>query len=248
MVEFFEYGKNSHQNSVYVESTIRLFANGLKYCPYVSADALNNLLTKFPGILEAHMVKPQVSLITEAKSALKRLMYSAFLSRFSFFKDDPDTFFDDLTTQLIQEFNKTHYVQNVEDNERLHQQVVRFLEIALGKVMWVAADQGHTWVSVKELSEHLHQLAVASIITQEDLDDLYHAVLARFIYFLQIAGSELSAEVVETIKEDIREKRLLLLSLEEQEDFLESKAHKLQRAIDQVEARIIMRMQTTVAV
>lgn len=246
LVDILLYGKNNHQNILFLESTLRLFGNRAKMCPYVSADELNKLLEKFPMILECHFVKTPVSLVSEVKMACKRIMYDLFLSKFGFFKNDPDSFFDDLSASLLQEFTKSQYMQTTLDKEQVRQQVIRFLEIALNKVLWSPYDQQEVWIHVKRTSEYLHQLLGTSILNADDLDDLYQSLIARFIYFLDLAGSELNLETIDMIKADILEKRLLLFTLKEQEDFIEPKAERLKSAIERTEARIIARMQTDI--
>ena len=189
--------------------------------PVCECDELNKLLEKFPMILECHFVKTPVSLVSEVKMACKRIMYDLFLSKFGFFKNDPDSFFDDLSASLLQEFTKSQYMQTTLDKEQVRQQVIRFLEIALNKVLWSPYDEQEVWIHVKRTSEYLHQLLGTSILNADDLDDLYQSLIARFIYFLDLAGSELNLETIDMIKADILEKRLLLFTLKEQEDFIE---------------------------
>ncbi|MGB8467793.1 MAG: hypothetical protein WCE21_02225 [Candidatus Babeliales bacterium] len=243
MLEFLQFGKDSHQNSVYVTSTIRLFGNKLKMCSYISESAFNDLLERLPTLLEAHLVKTPLSLVTEARNTLKRLMYNTFLSKFSFFKEDPDTFFEDLSGELLEGLNRTQYIQNSVDKEQLRQQLIRFLELALNKVMW-SPQEPDVWTSVKATSEYLHTLMDCAIINRDDLDDLYQSLIARFIYFLDLVGSELSLEVIQAIKADIGENRLLLLTMEEQEEFIEAKAERLLKAVERAETRVIAYQET----
>jgi hypothetical protein len=82
------------------------------------------------------------------------------------------------------------------------------------------------------------ELKDQGIINQDDLDDLFKSLLERFCHFLDLAGSDLSMDVINSIKQDIVAGKLLFLELEEQEDFIETKAERLQRALLLTEAKV----------
>ncbi|MEX0940275.1 MAG: hypothetical protein WDZ41_02865 [Candidatus Babeliales bacterium] len=239
LIEFLQYGKDSHQNTIFLQSTIRLFCNKVKGCNYVSADAFSNTIERFPALLETYFVRKPTSIFTEAKNTIKRLLYSTFLSKFVFFKEDPDNFFDGLSGDIIEALNNTSFIQKHIDNEQLRQSVLKFLEITLNKVIWTPLDQEEVWHSVKNISYKLEELEKSNIINQDELDDLFQSLLCRFIHFLDIAGSDLSTDAIALIKKDIDEGKLLFLTLEEQEEFIEPKIARLKRTLQMVETRII---------
>ena len=92
--------------------------------------------------------------------------------------------------------------------------------------------------SVKVIAKNLTTLKEHNIINQDDLDDLFKSLLERFCHFLDLAGSDLSVEVIQKIKEDIASGNLMFLELEEQEDFMETKSERLGRSIIQTEAKV----------
>lgn len=240
-IEFLEFGKDSHQNNVYVQSTIRLFCNKVKACSYVSADAFLNVVERLPKLLESYFVKKPMSLLTEARNTIKRTLYTLFLSKFSYFKQDPDNFFDEVSGDIIEALNNSSFVQEHIDKEQLRQTVMRFLDLTLNKVIWSPLDQDEVWTSVKEISHQLEKLQETSIINQDELDDLFQSLIYRFIHFLELAGSELSLDLLQKIRDDIHHGKLLFLTLEEQEEFVEAKADRLRKALDATEAKILAR-------
>ena len=125
-IEFLEFGKDSNQNNMYIQSTIRLFSNKVKSCRYVCADAVDNLLERLPNLLKTYFDKKPASLFTEVQNSIKRILYTTFLSKFSFFKQDPDNFFDELSSDIIETFGNSSFVQMHIDREQLRQSVIRF--------------------------------------------------------------------------------------------------------------------------
>ncbi len=242
-IEFLEFGKDSNQNNMYIQSTIRLFSNKVKACNYVCADAVDNLLERLPNLLKNYFVKKPASLFTEAKNSIKRILYSMFLSKFSFFKQDPDHFFDELSSDIMETLGNSSFVQMHVDREQLRQNVIRFLEITLNKAIWTPLDQEEVWISVKNISVKLEELVEYDIINQDELDDLFQSLLERFIHFLDLAGADLAPEVVTMIEEDIDSDKLLFLQMEEQEEYMQPKADRLRKALKEVKARIIARQQ-----
>jgi hypothetical protein len=247
LIEFLEYGNQNNQNNVYIQSTIRLFSNKVKACQYISADAFLNVIERFPALLKNHFVKKPTSLLTDAKNAIKRMLYTAFLSKFSFFKNDPDSFFDDLSGDIAEALHNSSFVQTHIDLELLRQGVIKFLEITLNKVIWTPLDQDDVWTSVKAISLKLEDLAHQDIINQDELDDLFQSLVERFIHFLDLAGAELSLNVIKIINQDIDEKTLLFLNLEEQEEFISPKAERLLKALEKTETKILARTQGIIA-
>jgi hypothetical protein len=238
-IEFLEFGKNSHQNNVYLQSTIRLFCNKVKACSYVSADAFLNLIERLPKLLESYFVKKPTSLLAEAKNTIKRTLYTLFLSKFSYFKQDPDNFFDEVSGDIIEALNNTTFIQDHIDKEQLRQTLMRFLDITLNKVIWSPLDQDDVWTSVKDIASRLQSLHESTIINQDEMDDLFQSLINRFIHFLELAGSDLSLELIQKIRDDIHHAQLLFLTLEEQEEFIESKADRLRKALEVTETKIL---------
>ncbi len=68
------------------------------------------------------------------------------------------------------------------------------------------------------------------ILNQDELDDLLKSLVERFVYFLELTGSDLSFDVIETIKKDLESGNLLFHMIDEQEEFIESKVDRLKKS------------------
>lgn len=76
------------------------------------------------------------------------------------------------------------------------------------------------------------------IINQDELDDLLKSLVERFVYFLELVGSDLSLETIEAIKQELEESTLVLNMVDEQEEFLETKIERIKSALLETEAKI----------
>lgn len=243
MVEFLEFGKDSHQNSAFLLSTLRLFSNKVKACCYVTAEAFSDLLDRLPNLVQVHFVKQPTSLMTEVRNIVKNALYSMFLNKFSFFKEDPDEFFDELSGTILQEIASSDFVQHQVDKEQLRQAVIRFLELTMNKIIWSPLDSEDVWISVKTIADQFTDLKNDGVINEDELNDLFQSLIEQFIHFLALAGSELPLEVIDMIQQDIDKEELLLFTLEEQEEYIETKANRLKAALDETAAKIHARSQ-----
>jgi hypothetical protein len=240
-VEFLDYGKRTRQGIPYMQSAVRLFANKVKAVRYVTPYAVIELLPKLPDYFESYFVQEKQTVFTSLKKSLYDILYNNFLNKFGAFKEAPENFLENVSDQMLHTIDGSVYVQARVDREQLRQTLVRFLEVTLGKIIWSPIDQEAVWNSVKVISQQLACLQDKKIITQDELDDLYKSLIERFCHFLDIAGSDLSAGTINSIKEDIHSGKLLLLELDEQEDFMQTKSERLACAVQETEAKMYAR-------
>jgi hypothetical protein len=128
-------------------------------------------------------------------------------------------------------------VSEAVSREQLKQIMIRFLEIALTKIIWTPVDQDRVWSSFKDISCHLAVLMERNMINKDELDYFFKSLLESFCRFLDLAGTELSDPLLETMKNEIISNSLLVCSLEEQEQQLQSKADRLLEVLWMVKAR-----------
>jgi len=122
--------------------------------------------------------------------------------------------------------------------ELLRQMLIRFLEVGLNKLVWSPKEADKSWESVKTMSHQLAALMEYNIINDlNDLDELYWSLLHRYRYFIELHSTDLSLSFYQQVKADIMNKNLMLLELEEQETFIESKASCLLHAVLAQEAK-----------
>lgn len=240
VIEFLEYGNRTQQDLEYIISTLRLFNNKLKGSRFVTANAYSTFLDQLPSTIAPYCKAPETNIWLDIEQSIKTILYTNFLTKFSFFKEEPDTFFTDISKQITEAVNKELVNERV-SQEQFKQTLVRFLENGLNKVVWCPVGEENVWKSVKNISAQLDNLYDQEVITQDELDDLYKSLLEQFCHFLDLCGSDLSADVINQIKEDIEAGQLNFLVLEEQEEFIETKADRLTRAVLQTEAKATAR-------
>jgi len=234
-IQFLEYGKDS----AFMEHALRLFCNKMKAAPYISAPAFSDMLGKAPRLIKKHALYSfeEIS-FDHIQNSLKNNLYDMFLTRFTVFKQEPEKFLTDLSYDLVKKVEKIYAIDERIAQERLIQLLIRFLDIGTLKLMWNCRDQMHVWESVKKISNQFADLLDEDILNRDDLDDLFRSLVERFSYFLELAGSDLSIDVIKKIKEEIIDGDLVLFSLEEQEDFIETRAERMLQAVLQTEAKI----------
>jgi len=240
LIQFLQFGKDNKHDIMYMMSIVRLFNNKLKSTRYITAFAFFEMMEKFPNMIEPYCVLSQyddADVFTYFRNAFNAFLLKMFTEQFNFFKKDPINFFEDISDSLID------IIEKEVERENFKQMVLRFLENAVGKIIWCSIDQENIWESTKNISEQFRVLYERNIIDEDELDDLYKSLLAQFCHFLELSGSDLSLNVIDKIKEDIVGGKVHLLELDEQEEFIESKKSQLTRALVVTHAKIIARQQ-----
>jgi hypothetical protein len=237
IIQFLEHGKNTKQTRSYTQSVVRLFANRLKGCSYVNAQALCTMLELFPGLIQHHFVvqRANLSLLQEK---INSLLYASFLDKFAEFKTNPSTFINTLSQDIVDTLSlNTHDIGDV-SMEELRKTTLVFFEVALSKIIWCPDDQIDTWKSVKKVSTYLTRLMDLNIITDpDDLNDLFVTLVERYCFFIDLAGDDLLPSFYKEIKKDLATSTAFLLELEEQEALIEPKIQRLERVLARAEER-----------
>lgn len=243
LIQFLQFGNSTEQTTAYFQSTVRLFSNKLKSSRYLNAYVFADLLEDLPIVLQKQFepIQTSSSIFETIKSKIKETLYSVFLSQFSLFKSNPEQFFNDLSEELVIAANGAKALEEKVDHERLAQQLIRFLEIGINKLIWSPSDQEEIWESIKVIAKHLETMMHKKMINEDDLDDLFKSLIERFCYFLEATGTDLSIEVVQNIKKEINGGQLLFVELEEQEQYIETKKERLLDVLSHTEARILAR-------
>ncbi len=238
-IQFLEHGKEMQQSSAFIEYALRLFCNKIKAAPYISAPAFSDMLSKAPILIKKYALNTYEEInFDQIQNAIKNSMYDMFLTRFTVFKQEPEKFLNDLSHDLVKKVEIIYSIDERIAQERLIQMFIRFLDSSTLKLMWNSRDEMRVWDSVKKIANQFADLVQEDILNRDDLDDLYRSLIERFCYFLDLTGSDLSIDVIKQIKEDIIADELLLFTLEEQEDLIESRAERMMQAVLQTEAKI----------
>lgn len=243
--ELTKYGVQTKQDRAFQRALFRMFGNMIKGAPCVNAYVFGDLLAELPSDLKDYFILyktneiiinktlTDLDLFDRYQETIATLLFTKFNSNYDYFKQDPEKFLNEISHQIVA------LAEEEVSIEQLRQSIIRFLEICLGKLVWNPEDKEKVWESVKTIANRLAGFMEHNIITSiDDLDDLYWALTHRFCYVvLDIGGNDLPLELYEKIKYDIAGQQLLLLELDEQDGFLETKAERLLRAVLVGEAR-----------
>ena len=223
--QFLYYGKTTHQTHAYVKSILKLFSNKLKATPYVNAYAFTQLLEELPALLTEHFTTKRSLSLDPYKEKVNSILYSTFFSRYDNFKQDPQAFFNDLSLEIVETLQECPtYLSDDISKDELRQAIVRFLDLAISKLIWNAQECENIWDNFKTIVYDLEKLMEHHIINDlDDVDDLLWTLIHRFCFFLDIVRPELPSSFYETIKNDLTSQQLALLTIEEQEPLIEPK-------------------------
>lgn len=213
--------------------TLQLFSKLIKGCTWIHPLALSQHLKEVTPIYKELVAYSKqgapagfVSYDTLDRLQLRinPLILGRFSAQYDQFKTNPTLFIDRLTNDII----ATALDETQRDS--LRQMVLRFLEPCLSKLVWSPDEADHIWPQVKMIADQLHELNQCGVINDlNDLDDLYWSIVHRLVYIVDAIAADLPEKFYANTIQDVLSNSCMLLSLEEQEPFLESKRSCLVR-------------------
>ena len=222
----------------YSKALFKLFGNKIKGAPYVSAYGLLELLEQLPTSLDyLKELKPIDVTSAHYYDELHNLLYDAFLTKFDDLKANPNVFFTMLTNNVITLVSKNLTKPTIEitRNETLvdvQPVFIRFLDTTLNKLMWNTKEPEHIWRATKGIATELESLYDKEFISEfSDLDDLYWTLIHRFALFLDLSANKLPLELLHDMHNEVVSGNLVLVSLQEQEPYLQTKKQVLEAAL-----------------
>jgi len=237
-------GNSSEQSPTYLRSIIKLFSNMLKGAEYVNAYECSSFLEKLPTLVHpyfsltasrAYINQPALydaHIFDRFKATVNNVLYFKFSSEYESFKKNPNEFLDMISSEILS------LAQEEVTREQLRQGIIRFLDIALSKLIWDVHEPETMWNTTKNIAHHLAGLVEHNILDDvNDLDDLYWTLLTRHCYFVELMAADLPISFYTTVKNDIKAGNILLLELAEQDSFVESKLSYMQRSLMIAEAQ-----------
>ncbi len=226
LVDFVEYGRQLNNPESFIVSSFDIFNQRLKEAQWVNPYAFIQLLEQLQELLQTVLRNCTV----KQKQAIRNCLKSCLRDRFQELKANPTQFMDSVSQEI---FVIAQGNENDPSLKDLQISIIRFLETALNKLIWDFREQQATWETVKVIAQHLEQFTEREIIADaKTLNELYWSLLYRYCYFIDCAGSELTPQTYEVIKQDLMGDTLLFLTLEEQEDFIKTKKKRLKRALN----------------
>jgi len=239
MIQFLKYGKKTKQNWSYLKSVIKVFGNKLKSTTYVNSYAFLRLLKVLPNLTKQYFIVPEINIFEGNQKVINDVLYSNFMSNFSFFKQDPQTFLQDLSKNIVKNLQqKAGVLEQHVSIENLRQSVVRFLESGLGKLVWDPKDHKKIWKLFYATAKKIERLAENNIFTDLDsLDDLFWSLIHRFCFFLELTAQELPVNFYKKFRMKLSSSDLFMFEIAEQESAMTTKEIHLVHALFENEAK-----------
>ncbi len=229
--------RDTPQARSYYQSVLRMFGNKLKQSMYINPYAYCQMLDEITPCLQKACSDERPPIFKQLQTKISSTMYNAMLDKFDYLKIDPDAYFHDLSEDIISLVNTTQELSGDASIEELRKSFMVFFETTVNKLIWSPNEYEHAWRNVKVIADQLARLYEKDILSdQDDLNDLFITLLERFCLFLDLSYAEIPVEFYQAVRQDIQAKNLLLLELE-QEQFIETKAQRLERAITMTEAK-----------
>ena len=229
-IQLLDHGKRTNQSSEFAQDIFSLFSKLIKGAEYVNCYALSSFIEKIPDLTKHYfngyqlesaqhlILANDLDMLERLQKAVTSIVYTKFAYDFSLCKEKPEQFLNDLAQRII-----SATTQEVK-MEQLRQTIIRFLEVALSKLIWSPKDGFKSWEIAKKLSHQLASLMEYNIIEDHnDIDELFWTLIHRYRYFLELHHTDMSLTFYQKLKTDMQQQKILLFELEEQEPFLQTK-------------------------
>lgn len=234
IIQFFEIGGELNLPSEAFYVGMRLFYNKIKECEIIDASMMIKLLQEMPAMLKRYFGQESVTGdivadFTAMQKNVENIIIAKCTEKLPDFAEHPQ----DCTSQIAQELisfyrqqiddvNRT--IQRYEAKERLRCMIIKFIELALGKVMWYPKESNTIWTSFVDFSNQIQGLADHGLINHmDDLDDLHWSLVIRFSFFLDLMGSQLPLSFYEEVEQSLNKKTVFFLEFREQDEGIVTK-------------------------
>lgn len=229
IIQILESAKKQKLPAVYYQSIFNLFTNILKKAEYIQPAAVAELLERLPDLLSHLNKSTSAQSCTSFKDIINELFISSLKNEFTLFQHQPTLFVDKVSKQA-------------QENIEWRTALLSLLEVALSKLIWAPKEQIKTWQSTKQLGEQLTKLCESEIILNgTHLNNLFITLVERYNYFLELTFDQLDPDFYKSLKDELSNNPPLMVSLAEEEIFLETKTNRLQRTLYSCEAKFLAR-------
>lgn len=232
--QFLTHGKATKQPVAYAKSVLNLFSATSRRAPYINAFAFHTLLQTINQhkLLTDYFGAPRASEHVLLQEKINTLLYHRFMEQMPLQSTREQTQATcQALAQEICELLSNHH-SNDSATQELRTALLIFLEIGLGKLIWSPDDGIATWQSVKDIADQVMALMEHNIITDiEDVNGLFIALLERYCFFLDVAGSSLPTSFYTAVKADIATSQITMLDVEEAESLIKTKKERLLSAL-----------------
>lgn len=189
LIDFIDYANETKKPTSFVIKVFNIFDQRIKECSWINPYALIALMNEFLTRLPIHCaVEDHGNRTTQIKNALKKL----YEKNKKTYKNNPDLFFEQASRSIDANLGTSR-----DDLDALETQLcaTKFLEYAIGRLIWNPHDQLEIWHTIRTIAEKLCELHKAGIIASADeLNILLWTLIYRFGYFIDCAGSQLDPD------------------------------------------------------
>ncbi len=232
------YCKGLRIDSLYC--SMRILFNAFKSCEYIRDCSLNSMLEAL-DLYATSYFEPENEdhKYRNAYRAIERTVYDFVSDGGDLALSSPGTFASSLSLKVLR-LSSAHLrpSQLKQWQERLGSIVLRFLEVAVGKVFWDANDYPCIWDSVMTSANGLYQLSKI-LVHMDDLDDLLWSLVRRFVWFLDFSSGQIPVSFYENIEQEIQDGAAFFLELGEQDEGIVSKKSVLLDALRKAKERAL---------
>jgi hypothetical protein len=247
IIQFLELSNDINLDIEALYAGLRLFHNKIKTCELIDDSFLHQVMDPMPILLEkffddTELVFPKYQLLSQQT---EDLLLAQFRENRDIFDETPNLFLNEISQQIgkltKEEFDiLEEMVEKKEITQRLQSLVIRFIEMALSKVMWDHTSYESVWESVLAIANSIQLLGVnGTIAFIEDLDDVFWSLTYRFCYFLNIIGSIFPTSFYEEIESDIDNGLVFFLELPELDKGITPKKQVLKNALFKAKIKAI---------
>jgi len=247
IIQFLELGNEINLEVEALYTGLRLFYNKIKSCELIDDTVLIQIIAPMPILLEKFFDEDELEFpaYNTLSSQTEKMLLYEFTEHMHHFQEEPDMFLSEISQQIgrmtKEEFDVIEkMIEEKEMTQRLRHLVIRFLEVALSKVMWNQTSYESIWESILAIANSIQMLGVNGIIDHmDDLDDVFWSLTYRFCYFLDLVGSGLPTSFYEEIEGDIDGGVVFFLELPEQDEGIKSKKQVLKEAVIKAKIKAI---------
>lgn len=247
VIDFWFTAKELNLGEEQAYSCMRLFYNNIKSCEIIDNTVLEQFSRATPDIFERYFetkITPTGSL-NLIRENVEDLLLSQFNKRQQEIKSRPDVFISKVSydiTNLVK--SKLAVIRQEEEDhefrEKLRTMIIRFLDMAIGKTFWYTDSYQSIWPSFLSIADNLYMTGRRKIINDQDnLDELWHSLVTRFVWWLDVKGSELPVEFYKQIEDDLHNNVVFFLEVPEQDEGIIRKKDLLAEAVIKAKAKAI---------
>jgi hypothetical protein len=228
-------------------SCTRLFYNNIKSCNIVDNTVVEHVSRTVPKLFCRYFEKKNrdIGSLEIIKDNVEDLMLGRFIDQHRKFQAQPDVFITKLSTDITNlvkiRFDMIRREkENEEFREKMRSMMIRFLDLIIGKTYWDPNSYISIWPSFMSIADKLYRIGRCGIINDQDnLDELWDSLVKRFVWYLDVHGSELPVEFYEQIEEDLKNRVVFFLEIDEQDKGIKRKKELIAEAVVNAKAKAI---------